>query len=94
MDSGRRSGHGRVVYLYYELCAKIWGGSPATEQIGTGVETVDLIDFTPVSNDTSAGQDMGMDKYQIKENEQCAASSDSHFSDQQLRPIFRSAASQ
>ena len=42
-----------------------------------------LNDFTPVPNDTSAGQDMGTDKYQIEENEQCAASSDSHFSDQQ-----------
>ena len=43
VDSGRRSGHGRVVIIYYELCEKIWGGSPATEQIEGGVETVELI---------------------------------------------------
>ena len=43
VDSGRRSGHGRVVMIYYELCEKIWGGSPATEQIDGGIETVELI---------------------------------------------------
>ena len=43
VDSGRKSGHGRVVMIYYELCEKIWGGSPATEQIDGGIETVELI---------------------------------------------------
>ena len=42
VDSGCRSGHGRVVMLYYELCERIWGGSPATEQIDGGIETVEL----------------------------------------------------
>ena len=42
MDSQKRSGHGRVIYCYFELCEKIWGGSPATDQIDTGVETVEL----------------------------------------------------
>jgi hypothetical protein len=42
VDSGRRSGHGRVVMIYYELCERIWGGSPATEQIDGGIETVEL----------------------------------------------------
>ncbi len=26
VDSGRRSGNGRVVMIYYELCEKLWGG--------------------------------------------------------------------
>lgn len=43
VDSGRRSGHGRVVMIYYELCESIWGGSPATEQIDGGLETVELV---------------------------------------------------
>ena len=30
VDTGKRSGHGRVVLVYYELCESIWGGSPAT----------------------------------------------------------------
>lgn len=42
VDSGRRSGHGRVVYLYFDLCEKIWGGSPATEQMDTGLETTEI----------------------------------------------------
>ena len=28
--------------LYFKWCEKIWGSSPATEQIHSGVETVDL----------------------------------------------------
>ena len=42
VDSGRRSGHGRVVFLYMELCEQIWSGSPATDKINTGIETTDL----------------------------------------------------
>ena len=42
VDAGRKSGHGRVVLLYFELCEKIWGGSPATTQIQGGVESTDL----------------------------------------------------
>ncbi len=42
VDLGRRSGHGRVVFLYMELCEQIWGGSPATDKINTGIETTDL----------------------------------------------------
>ena len=44
VDSGRRSGHGRVVLLYYELCEKVWGGSPATQQLNNGVETGDIVE--------------------------------------------------
>ena len=51
MDSGRKSGHGRVVLLYFEWCERIWGGSPATEQIQSGVESVDL-DETQLSEAT------------------------------------------
>jgi hypothetical protein len=43
VDTGRKSGQGRVVELYYTLCQEIWGGSPATEQIHSGLESVDLI---------------------------------------------------
>ena len=33
VGSGRHSGHGRVVMIYYELWEKVSGGSPTTEQI-------------------------------------------------------------
>ena len=42
VNSGRRSGHVRVVLSCFKWCEKIWGGSPATEQIGSGVESADL----------------------------------------------------
>ena len=41
VDNGRKSGNGRVVFLYYGLCESIWAGSPATEQISSGLETTD-----------------------------------------------------
>lgn len=46
VDSGRRSGHGRVVLLYFELCEHIWGGSPATTTIPNGIETSKINDDT------------------------------------------------
>ncbi|KAK7177197.1 hypothetical protein R3I93_001242 [Phoxinus phoxinus] len=42
VDTGRRSGQGRVVLIFYELCEEIWGGSPATRSIDAGIETGDL----------------------------------------------------
>ena len=42
VDSGRKSGHGRVVMIFYELCEKVWGGSPATEQIDGGIESLEF----------------------------------------------------
>ena len=38
VDTGRKSGCGRVVY---ELCESIWAGFPATEQLSSGLETTD-----------------------------------------------------
>ena len=31
-----------MVLCYYELCQKIWGGSPATERIDRGIETAEV----------------------------------------------------
>lgn len=33
MDTGKHSGHGCVMLLYYKLCESIWEGSPATQQL-------------------------------------------------------------
>ena len=35
-----------MVLLYYELCEKLWRGSPATQQLDTGIESTDLNDVT------------------------------------------------
>ncbi|KAL3052026.1 hypothetical protein OYC64_004726 [Pagothenia borchgrevinki] len=45
VDLGRRSGQGRVVYMYFELCEQIWGGSATTHPNSAGVETGDLLDI-------------------------------------------------
>ena len=44
VDSGRKSGHGRVVLLYLDKCEEIWGGSPATTTLPTGFETNEIKD--------------------------------------------------
>ena len=38
VDAGKKSGYGRVVLIFYELCEKIWGGSLAT------TESTDLVE--------------------------------------------------
>ena len=63
VDSGRRSGNGRAVMLYFELCEKIWGGSPATTQIegtadldSTHASEIQLVDESDsTSNRTGDG---------------------------------------
>ncbi|KAM4628576.1 uncharacterized protein ACJ7VT_001052 [Polymixia lowei] len=52
VDTGRRSGQGRVVLLFFELCEEIWCGSPATRSVDAGFETGDLEDSS--SNQSSA----------------------------------------
>ena len=39
VDNGRRSGHGRVVMIFYEHYSEIWGGSPATAAMADGLES-------------------------------------------------------
>lgn len=51
VDSGRRSGNGRVVLLYFELCEEIWGGSPASNAIASGIETTDIDGLTTVDTE-------------------------------------------
>lgn len=51
IDSGRRSGHGRVVLLFFDLCGKIGGGSPATVQIGNGLESTDFRNVSAETDD-------------------------------------------
>jgi hypothetical protein len=43
VDMKNKSGQGRVVYVHYDICAKIWGGRPATEQMNSGIETDDIL---------------------------------------------------
>ena len=39
VDNGRRSGHGRVLMIFYQHCSEIWAGSPATAAMSDGLES-------------------------------------------------------
>ena len=54
VDSGRRSGHGRVVLLYFELCEEIWGGSPASNAIESGLESAEIHEFSSANHEEMA----------------------------------------
>nr|XP_057945606.1 uncharacterized protein LOC131139747 [Doryrhamphus excisus] len=57
--SGRRRGHGRVVLIFFELCEEIWGRSPASCAIPSGVESGDILedDSSTPSPDSPASLD-------------------------------------
>lgn len=38
LDTGRKSGGGRVVAFFYDLCSEIWTGCPATESMDNGID--------------------------------------------------------
>ena len=42
VDTGRKSGHGRVVLLCFEKFQEIWGGSSATVKLSNDIETIDV----------------------------------------------------
>ena len=39
VDTGKRSGGGRIIFTFYELCERIWGGCPAVNSISHGIDT-------------------------------------------------------
>ena len=39
VDTGKRSGGGRIICTFYELCERIWGGCPAVNSISHGIDT-------------------------------------------------------
>ena len=72
---GLQRGHGRVVFLYFDLCEHIWGGSPATEQILSGVESIDINqEVATSSTDTCTAVSGGSN---VDEDEQSVQGKDS-----------------
>ena len=39
LDAGQKSGGGRIVATFYDLCSEIWSWSTVTESIQAGLET-------------------------------------------------------
>ncbi|XP_047453544.1 uncharacterized protein si:ch211-174j14.2 [Mugil cephalus] len=56
VDTGRRSGQGRVIRIFFELCEKIWGGSHPSRCIDAGIETGDLDECAPLPSPQSSPQ--------------------------------------
>ena len=50
--TGRKSGGGRMVSQFYELCVNIWGGCPAVESIPGGLESSE----PPTSMDSGSAE--------------------------------------
>lgn len=86
VDSGR-SGHGRVVLLYFEICEGIWGGSPATSTIPSGIETTEIEDVNSNGNSQSPGSpessSESISTFEIDEDSPDQATSDSPESTEQ-----------
>lgn len=73
------------MYLYYELCEKLWGGSPATQQIETGIETEE------VNQQVDANQQVDVnEQVDISEREDCSDGD----SEEQTEPSGGSGSSQ
>ncbi|XP_028414903.1 uncharacterized protein LOC114537992 [Dendronephthya gigantea] len=56
VDSGRRSGGGRTVATFYDICNSIWSGSPATTSLEHGVDSTEGFKAEP-----SCGGEKGAD---------------------------------
>ena len=52
LDSGRRSGGGKVVAQFYNLCTDIWGGCPAAESIPSGIDSSASTESSELSSNT------------------------------------------
>ena len=59
VDSGRRSGGGRVALSLYDECSEIWGGCPAVESLSNGIESSSMgISFTSSSANVEKDEDL------------------------------------
>ena len=82
VDSNKKSGHGRAVLCFYHLCEEIWGGSPATEQMSTGIDTDEvnqqensLIVEEDQQVDMEKDQQVDMEEDQLVDNPTCSSKS-------------------
>ena len=81
VDAGKKSGYGRVILIFNELCEKIWGGSPATTQIQGGVESTDLVEDG--SNNASTGTQEPQSEDQVEQTADDTSSVDVNHDNQE-----------
>ena len=53
VDSGRRSGGGRVTYALYNECYEVWAGCPAVESLEDRVESSSMKSYSATENDSA-----------------------------------------
>ena len=53
LDSGRRSGRGKVVAQFYNMCTDFWGGWPAAESMPLGIDSSTSTEASELSSNTS-----------------------------------------
>ena len=57
--------------IYYDLYESIWGGSPATEQLSSGLETTDTeLDYLATTNNDSPISPTSSHNISMEEDEQ------------------------
>ena len=54
VDSGRKSGGGRVVWNLYDECYELWSGSPAVQCLNHGLETESVIELDNSNIDSTS----------------------------------------
>ena len=57
VDSGRKSGGGRVVFTFYNLRESHQGGSPAVERVSTGLDSADVQEEAESTDEPSERDD-------------------------------------
>ncbi|KAG5266445.1 hypothetical protein AALO_G00232170 [Alosa alosa] len=57
VKTGRKSGHGRVILLYFELCEAIWEESLGTDTISGVIETSNTRPETPTASSAATGEE-------------------------------------
>ena len=73
VTSGSRSGSGKIVLEYFDQLKQIWGGSPSTEPLSSGVGTDDFTDSN--ENESTLDTQLASDDADVEE---LAIASSSH----------------
>ena len=75
LDAGQKSGGGRIVATFYDLCSEIWSWSTVTESIQAGLETEESLkapadeDMDPIERASKENNDVELAEEEDFDNE-------------------------
>ena len=52
-DAGKRSGGGRIIFTFYDLCNDLWGKSPSVTSLASGIDSNSSANSSEKNNDSS-----------------------------------------